>query len=247
MDAGGNTVREERRAEDRVTTSAAKDRAIQERGPVMGRRTLLAGAGGTVVLCALGAVRFTGEETLVRPPGGQDYGLLLGRCVRCGRCVEACPERAIAMTNVEDGLLTQRMPQMEFKSGYCTWCKDDGGIPLCVQACGTAALELPAGATAENTILGLAEVDSETCLAYRDTGCRECFDACPYEAIEMNEHDHPVVVVDRCNGCGACEAACVSLQNASISSASNERAIVVRALDASGALVGGFESRRVRA
>ena len=35
-----------------------------------------------------------------------------------------------------------------------------------------------------------------------------------------------------CNGCGACESVCVSLQNGSISSGARERAIVIRPLEA---------------
>ena len=37
---------------------------------------------------------------------------------------------------------------------------------------------------------------------------------------------------DKCNGCGACESVCVSLQNGSISAGATERAIVVRPLEA---------------
>ena len=36
----------------------------------------------------------------------------------------------------------------------------------------------------------------------------------------------------KCNGCGACESVCVSLQNGSISAGATERAIVVRPLEA---------------
>ena len=36
---------------------------------------------------------------------------------------------------------------------------------------------------------------------------------------------------DKCNGCGACESVCVSLQNGSISAGATERAIIVRPLE----------------
>ena len=36
---------------------------------------------------------------------------------------------------------------------------------------------------------------------------------------------------DKCNGCGACESVCVSLQNGSISEGATARAIVVHPLD----------------
>ena len=77
-------------------------------------------------------------------------------------------------------------------------------------------------------------IDKKTCLAYRDTGCRECYDACPYDAMRLEGegvNPRPVVIADLCNGCGACEAACVSLKAGSIAAGSAKRAIVVKSLD----------------
>ena len=101
------------------------------------------------------------------------------------------------------------------------------GRPLCVECCPTEALALPQGAEPETTILGKAVVIEDWCLAYRLTGCRYCYDVCPYEAIELDADNRPHVIADKCNGCGACESVCVSLQNGSISSGATSRAIVV--------------------
>ena len=68
-------------------------------------------------------------------------------------------------------------------------------------------------------------------MAYKLIGCRFCYDACPYEAMELDENNRPVVLTDTCNGCGACESVCVSLQNGSISEGATARAIVVHPLD----------------
>ena len=82
--------------------------------------------------------------------------------------------------------------------------------------------------------VGTAEIDPRTCLAYRMTGCRDCYDACNYSAIELKDEGGanpiPYVVEDKCNGCGACQAACLSLSSGSIKS--TERAIVVRPIEA---------------
>ena len=72
------------------------------------------------------------------------------------------------------------------------------------------------------------------CLAFRDTGCRYCYDACPYEAIELTgegANPHVSVLADKCNGCGACESVCVSLKAGSIVSGAQERAIVVKPIE----------------
>lgn len=202
------------------------------------RRSLLIGAGGTAALLGLGALRYAGHNPLVRPPGGQDEAHLVSACVRCERCYEACPRRVIVPAHVEDGLLGMRTPALDFGSGWCDFCAEgNGGVPLCVEVCPTEALALPEGATAENTILGLAVIDEQQCLAFRDTGCRYCYDACVnagYDAIELSDggaNPHPRVIVDKCVGCGACESVCVSLTTGSIASGATERAIVVRPLE----------------
>ena len=103
-----------------------------------------------------------------------------------------------------------------------------------MSACPTEALKLPADATAENTIIGKAVIREDWCLAYKLTGCRFCYDACPYEAIELTgegANPHVSVLADKCNGCGACESVCVSLKAGSIVSGAQERAIVVKPIE----------------
>lgn len=47
-----------------------------------------------------------------------------------------------------------------------------------------------------------AKVDADTC-----TGCGECVEACPLEAIEIKE-EIAVVDEDTCSDCGACVDVC---------------------------------------
>lgn len=200
------------------------------------RRTLCIGIGSAVVLFGLGGMRYIGHNTLNRPPGGQDEAHLVSACIRCERCYEACPRNVIIPARIEDGLLGMRSPTLDFSENYCDFCmEENGGEPLCVAVCPTSALVLPEGANAQNTIIGLAVIDQSQCLAFRDTGCKYCYDACPYEAIELSEGERnqvPSVIADRCNGCGACESVCVSLKAGSIASGATERAIVVKPLAA---------------
>ena len=157
---------------------------------------------------------------------------LVSACIRCEKCYEICPRNVIAPAHLEDGVLNMRTPTFDFSANWCDWCADEhGGTPLCVSACPTEALKLPDGATAENTIIGKAVINTDWCLAYKLIGCRFCYDACPYEAMELDENNRPVVIEDKCNGCGACESVCVSLQNGSISEGATARAIVVHPLE----------------
>ena len=178
-------------------------------------------------------------------PTARHEAHLVGGCIRCERCYEACPRQAIVPAKIEDGLLGMRSPMLDFNTGnYCDFCLRGerrqslvrGGVPH------GRALELPATYTVGNPetgetgdiIIGTAEIDPRTCLAYRMTGCRDCYDACNYGAIELKDEGGanpiPYVVEDKCNGCGACQAACLSLSSGSIKS--SERAIVVRPVEA---------------
>lgn len=199
------------------------------------RRSLVIGVGSTAALLGLGALRYVGHNPLNRPPGGQDEAHLVNACIRCEKCYEACPRKVIYPARIEDGLLGMRSPALSFDSNYCDFCaEENGGEPLCVKTCPTGALSLPEGSDAHNTIIGLATIDQKTCLAFRDTGCHFCYDACNeagYEAIGLDGNGyspHPYVIGDKCVGCGACESVCVSLSQGSIVAGATEKAIVVR-------------------
>ena len=62
--------------------------------------------------------------------------------------------------------------------------------------------------------------------------CNPCTKACVKKAIhiEPDINETPEIDFDVCNGCGACQAACLSLSSGSIKS--SERAIVVRPVEA---------------
>lgn len=200
------------------------------------RRSLFIGVGSTVALLGLGSLRFVGHTPVCRPPGGQDELHLASACIRCQKCYEACPRHVIVPSRIENGFMGARTPALTFDDDFCDYCQEDnGGVPRCVEVCPTRALELDEGATAETVIIGLAVINEKECLAFRDTGCRYCFDACPYEAIELDregKNPRPYVVEDACNGCGACESVCVSLESGSIVAGATQRAIVVKPLDA---------------
>ena len=154
----------------------------------MTRRTLCLGAGGAAVMLGLGGLKYAGSQPLVRPPGGQDEERLISACIRCEKCYEICPRDVIAPAHLEDGVLNMRTPTFDFSANWCDWCAEEhDGTPLCVSACPTEALKLPDDATAENTIIGKAVINTDWCLAYKLIGCRFCYDAGPYEAMELDE------------------------------------------------------------
>ncbi len=204
----------------------------KERSSGISRRDLCVGVGCAAAMLALGGVRYLPSTALVRPPGGQDESLLASACVRCQKCYEICPHHVIVPSHIENGIMQMRTPTMDFSESWCDFCAErNGGEPLCAKTCPTGALSLPAGSTAEKTIIGKAVIKKEWCLAYKLIGCKFCYDACPYGAMELDENGRPYVIEEKCNGCGACESACVSLSNGSISDGATSRAIIVKAVE----------------
>ena len=170
----------------------------RDAGPRVSRRTFALGAVGACAVIGLGGVKYLPSATLLRPPGGQDEEQLVRGCLHCEKCREVCPKHAIAPAHIEDGILNARP---------------------------THALSCPDPSQA---IIGKAEINRDWCLAAKGMGCHECVDVCNYEALELGADNVPVVDVDACNGCGACELACISLSAGSITAGATDRAIVVR-------------------
>lgn len=218
------------------------------------RRALCIGVGATAVMAALGSLQYVGSQPLVRPPGGQNEVNLTSKCIHCYRCIEVCPQHVVTAAPIDTGVLNMRTPRMEYSNcppgqldalRYCDSCVNtNNGVPLCAEVCPTGALDPLDASHAQQAVLGVAVLNTQTCIAYRSSFCAFCHDAC----IEARGEDQaaiyyinadaqdaastrlPVVDPQKCNGCGACEAVCVSAQAGSTKDAS-QRAIIVQPLD----------------
>ena len=213
--------------EGAVTRSVTSTCASDE--PVASRRAFLSTAAG-VGVCALGGAatvwpaRLTGSaEPPVRPPGSLPEPLFLQKCVRCSACIQACPNDALQPMGFEngfDGLWTPRLA--------ADWSGCEPSCSNCGQVCPTGAIRPLSLDEKRQAHIGRAVVDPQTCLPYAGTEeCRLCADECTragYHAIEftrvgtqLDEHGQPVedsgfaapvVVADRCVGCGLCQTRC---------------------------------------
>ena len=147
---------------------------------------------------------------LLRPPGAGAPEHFAARCVRCGRCLEACPYQAIHAAPLNAGREAST-PFVNARSQACRLCVE---FP-CAAVCPTGALEVPAERRGAG--MGVAVINEDTCLGMR---CEVCYRACPLidEAITIDyrprEGDDihavfaPQVVPDGCPGCGLCEQRC---------------------------------------
>ena len=213
--------------EQNAPGAPASAHAAAKRTPTPSRRSFLLGAAGTVALVALGGAKYIPTGPVVRPPGAQDDALFYAGCIHCQKCIEMCPKHAITISHLEDGILQMRAPKMDFKAGWCDFCEEVEGGPVCYAVCPTDAIQRIEEPTVD---IGIAVLKKEWCLAYRGTGCHSCVDACEYDALELDEAGIPVVDEDACNGCGACEFDCISLMAGSLSGTWDESEMTDRAI-----------------
>lgn len=202
------------------------------------RRGFVAGAVGAGCMVALGAVSFLPEGAVCRPPGARDESGFIGACIRCGKCIEVCPNGCIAPASLEDGLINMRTPRLDFsrstsqlhgRIGWCDHCAEhNGGVARCAEVCPSGALSVSNGSSFDTMRLGVARIEKSWCLAWMLKGCTLCKNACPQDAISFDDHNRPIVDQEKCNGCGSCEQVCVSLE--SISTGAGDRSATTRAI-----------------
>jgi MauM/NapG family ferredoxin protein len=136
----------------------------------------------------------------LRPPGARDERDFDALCIRCGRCIAACPYRALRPAGFGAGA-GAGTPTIEPRREPCWLCLK------CPPACPTGALRPVRDAREAG--MGRARVAEARCYAFQGILCRTCLDACPLqgEAIRQDAELRPIVT-DRCVGCGLCERRC---------------------------------------
>jgi len=186
-----------------------------------GRRqflTAMAGGAAGVVLLGAGVWNKSESSALIRPPGAQDEGVFLSSCVRCGQCLRVCPTSGLQPAFEEAGIVGLWTPVLKSRLGYC-----DYGCNACGRVCPVEAIPRLPLEVKRRTVIGLAWVDRDRCLPWAyDTPCIVCQEVCPLpdKAVRLNETtasvdgggrmplQRPIVVRERCIGCGLCEYHC---------------------------------------
>lgn len=180
----------------------------EDKRRLLTRRQVVEGcaAAGALFVFGSAAHALEPQEDRLRPPGAQDVQRLLASCIRCDRCRAACPTGAIGVGKMSAGVLNGRLPEMDFRSGWCDMC---GGEYRCAAACPTGAI---GSFDDKRDKIGVAVVDEDVCQLFGVSAhcSAACIDACAYRALSLDAYGRLEVDEDRCNGCGACEAVCPS-------------------------------------
>lgn len=124
-------------------------------------------------------------------PGPQDFKQL---CNGCGDCVSHCENSIL--------ILRGGYPVVDFSRGPCSFCG------ACARSCSRKALHYDRGRHPWNLLFFI----TPDCLMQNSVVCSTCREQCDRGAIVLprtiNNSQKPVVIADKCNGCGACFRSC---------------------------------------
>ena len=179
----------------------------------------------------------------VRPPGSVPEREFLEMCIRCGECFKACPNNVLQAQGFQQGLEGLWTPVVN-----ADWAGCESSCNACGQVCPTGAIRAIPLEEKRVARMGLAIVNETTCLPFAgkescDLCVQEC-NAAGYEAIEFTQVQTevdplgmpiegtgflaPVVLDDKCVGCGLCQTRCYGI-NVKEKHLLAQSAIVVRA------------------
>ena len=149
------------------------------------------------------------DPELIRPPGALPEADFLTRCVRCGECMKACATNTLQPVWLKAGLEGIFSPVMVPRLAACAV-----NCNVCGQVCPTGAIRDISVIEKKHAKVGTAWIARQNCLVWeQDKKCLVCDEVCPYNAISFQpvpglRNAAPVVIENKCTGCGWCENKC---------------------------------------
>jgi hypothetical protein len=145
------------------------------------------------------------RNTKLVPPGARSYRHFTQHCTSCMLCVSVCPNDVL-----RPSLLMQ--PEMSYERGYCR-----PECNKCSSVCPTGAIKALTIEDKSSTQIGHAVWIEKNCVVLTDgVSCGNCASHCPTNSITMVEKENgnpnspkiPIINIETCIGCGACENLC---------------------------------------
>lgn len=149
------------------------------------------------------------RKTKIVPPGAKSINNLTSHCTACQLCVSVCPNGVLRPSTKLDSLM---QPESSYERGYCR-----PECTKCADVCPTGAIAPITTADKSAIQIGHAVWVKDNCVPLTDgVECGNCARHCPAGAITMVPSDSgndaspkiPIVNIERCIGCGACENLC---------------------------------------
>ncbi len=116
------------------------------------------------------------------------------KCTTCMSCVVVCAERHTGMSALSRSRIQIRvdLPGGDYTAEYCRQCKN----APCAAACPEEAIQF-------DERLRTWLVDEDVC-----TGCGQCIEACPFNAIQLDPTTGLAAKCDLCLGATRCVEIC---------------------------------------
>lgn len=149
------------------------------------------------------------RATPIVPVGSKSLKNFTTHCTACQLCVSKCPNDVLRPSSSIDRLM---QPEMSFERGFCR-----PACTACADVCPNGAIKPIQPEQKSSTKIGTAVWVADNCIANKDgVTCNNCERHCPNGAIKMirkKDADNkapriPMIDVERCLGCGACEYVC---------------------------------------
>lgn len=149
------------------------------------------------------------RQTPILPPGALTAKHFAQHCTACQLCVSACPNGVLRPATSLDRFM---QPELSYERGYCR-----PECTRCSEVCPAGAIKPITKEEKSSIQVGHAVWIRKNCIVLTDdVNCGNCQRHCPTGAIQMVPSDEsnprsrriPVIDVERCIGCGACENLC---------------------------------------
>lgn len=151
------------------------------------------------------------------PPGSLSLKNLTQHCTGCQLCVSVCENHVLRPSG---NLMTLMQPVMSYDRGYCR-----PECTKCSEVCPAGAIKPITKADKSAIQIGHAVWVKDLCIVNAEgKSCGNCERHCPTKSIQMVPKDPsdpkslqiPVVNVETCIGCGACEHLCPARPHSAI-------------------------------